>query len=226
MSATVVIPEEFIPMGPMWQKLPLELVWEILLFTWMLDKPYCTPGRVFDKTRFDIINRLGRFTKIRSLGKTFSVQCMQLLYLNNDFVFKAFHVVNNRAEFGLSLTAPLPPLHYRGLLRRMQIHLVLEDYYCDPLPGDRFTRLALRTADNLLKYSPGARLLQNLTSASKGFSNLELLDLHIHTDFRFNNEGESFDLVKAAAFTVRAREVMIGCWMAGVAELIRVELTE
>ncbi|OAK99270.1 hypothetical protein IQ06DRAFT_294664 [Phaeosphaeriaceae sp. SRC1lsM3a] len=228
MSTTVDIPEEFVPMGLMWQKLPLELVWEILLYTWMLEKPYCTPGRVFDKTRFDIINRLTRFTKIRSLGKTFSVQCMQLIYLNNDFVFKASHIINSRSELWLSLPPPLPPLQYRGYLRRVQIHLVLEDFYSILQPGNssKLNCIPFRTPDELLKYSPGAKLLQDLTSAGKGFPNLELLDLHIHVELRFNAKGESFALIKAAAFTVRARDVMVSSYEQGVAELIKVELRE
>lgn len=224
MSATVVIPEEFIPMGPMWQKLPLELVFEILLYTWMLDKPYCIPGRIYDKQRFDIINRLSRFVKIRSINKAFAVQCMQLLYLNNKFIFKAFYVVNGHAELGLSLPPPLPPVHYRNFLRRMEIHLVLEDHYFTK-PGD-YKRRPFESPGELLKFSPGAKLLKNLTSTDEGFPKLKLLDLHIHVNLFYNEKGSSFDLIEGAGFTVRAREVIIGCYMAGVTELIKVELTE
>lgn len=225
MSATAIIPEEYVLMGPMWQKLPNELVWEICLYALMLGKPYCTPGRIYDKKRFDIINRLARLNKIRSIGgRSFAVQCMQLIYLNNDFIFKAFHVINHQAEHGLSLPPPLPPVHYRHYLRRMQIHLVLEDHYFTP-PGD-FKRRRFESPEQLLSLSPGAKLLKNLTSANKGFPKLELLDLHLEVEFFFNDEGGSFDLIKGAGFTVRARDVMISCWEGGVVGLIKVELTD
>jgi hypothetical protein len=63
------------------------------------------------------------------------------------------------------------------------------------------------SAQQLLKYSGGARLLQGLTNTTTGFGCLEVLDLHITAVFHFANHQATVDVYRAVGFSVVAGAV-------------------
>lgn len=228
-----IIAESFPATGPMYQRLPNELIWEIIKHLLLLP-PVSRPGVIVDKKRFDILNALPLLLRIRSVNKMFAIMAMQAFYLANDFTFKAISYVNNMTPWCTSLAPALPPARLRSYLRRVQVHIVLEDFFTITAPGGDMpaSRYQVLSVDMFFAVSRGARLLRDLTSALGGFANLDFLDLHIYTDFRFEKHA-ALKLVRQAAFVVRARcvEVVVeapaeGEWCPEVAELVAVEGVE
>jgi hypothetical protein len=219
------ISKEVQPLGPMWIRLPLEIVLEIVIYTMMAQRIY-NNGKVIDKDRYDFINNFRPFKEYRRLTwpwprSTF----MKAFYSGNDFVFKV-----NCPFTRLSVPPALPPVVCRRFLRRIQIHIGLKDHYDIIMPGDYRATKIIRSVADLFKYSSGARILRDLTSTS-GFGNLEVLDLHILSHFAHGHEA-ALALVEKAGFVVRARNVSIteGFWdilgRPGAAKRIGVELVE
>jgi hypothetical protein len=240
MSDSNIIPNEVQPLGPMWQRLPIEVTMDILGHAIMLVPVYNKPGRVVDKKWFGILTGLGMFIKSRQYCKPFPMAMMKAFYQGNDFVFEREPTTHHSTPWLTSAAPALPPQVCRGFLRRIQITLRLEDFYNVPqstMPGDYkpMRRCAIRSVEELFKYSPGARCLRTLTDESDGFCNLDSLDLIIITDFRMGDEA-ALELIEEAAFAVRARKVTITVpchpghgtsarfgWLPEVADLIAVE---
>jgi hypothetical protein len=211
-----VIPEALMPVGPMYQSLPNELILEIFKYYVLLTAPLHKVGMAIDQWRFDILNRLNCMKNIRSVSKAMSFLAMEAFYSVNVFVLKRVRVLNAAMPHGTSIPPALPPTCFRVFLRHIQVHVALEDFYnvldaADynvPLYLRRLTRRAITTAKELFKYCPGARTLSALTDASTGFCALDQLSLHIQTMLRFDDET-ALAVIKEAAFTVRARKVTI-----------------
>lgn len=234
MSNVNDIPEEVQPLGPMFRRLPVEILLEIFMYT-MMGSPFYKRNSPVDKKRFDIINNFRPFMKSRLAWKPYSMALMRTFYRENEFIFKHFSTPFNRASIWNNSNPPtLPPVVCRASLRRIQVHISLTDHYSIIMPGDyKPTTQAIRTLDDLFMYSSGARLLRSLTNPSTGFANLDSLDLTIYMDFMHDSE-KVLALIKQAGFVVRARKVTITepvreldpTYYPGVAKLIAVELVE
>jgi hypothetical protein len=234
-----IISESVSATGPTYQRLPNELIFE-LLKNLLLLPPISRPGVIIDKKRFDILNALNSFLNIRRVNKMFNAMAMQAFYLANDFTFKATEIFNHSSPWKTSLTPALPPAHFRHYLRRIQIHITLEDYCTLTDPGNDLasTRHQITSVEDFFAVSPGARMLRDLTCGPTGFGNLDFLDLHIYTDFCFDKQM-ALALVKEAAFAVCARcvEVVVEApagdgmvvstpWCPELAELVAVKCWE
>jgi hypothetical protein len=205
-----MIPESVPAIGPMYQRLPNELIFEVIKDLLLLLPPVSRPGVIIDKKRFDILNALNCFLNIRRVNKTFDAMAMQAFYLANDFTFKATEVFNHKSPWKTSLAPALPPAHFRNYLRRIQIHITLEDYCTITNSGkdNASMRCQITSVEDFFAVSLGARMLRDLTCGLTGFSNLDFLDLHIYTDFCYDKQM-ALGLVKEAAFVVCARCVQV-----------------
>jgi hypothetical protein len=223
------IPKEVQSMGPMWRGLPSEILLDIIIYS-MMDSAFYNNSKAIDRNRFDIINNFRPFKNYRLAWKPWSRSTfMKALYSGNDFVFK--HEQNQLSRFNNSVPPALPPTVCRGFLRRIQMHVALCDHYDIIIPGDyKATTQVIRSPRELFMYSSSACVLRDLTGTS-GFANLEILVLHIYSDF-IHGHRDALAVIEKACFVVRARHVSITeeSWGAfhcpGVAELITVELVE
>ncbi|KAF2030680.1 hypothetical protein EK21DRAFT_111770 [Setomelanomma holmii] len=218
MSSNNNIPQAIMPTAPMFQTLPTELLLEIFKHYIMMT-PLKKPGTVVDQKRFAIINRTGYMSRICCLSGAMTFLSMEAYYSLNEFCFKAVDVVNFLTPYMTSLPPPLPPLRFRKFLRRIQVHIALEDFYnitdsaeySLPAHQRRSTRHAVTTTKELFDYCPGARTLATLTDMSTGFYTLQQLELHIHTWF-LHDEQTALAIVKEAGFALRARKVTVLAW--------------
>jgi hypothetical protein len=242
MSDNVIIPEYVAPLGPMFNRLPVEVTLKIIEQL-VLVGPYYK-AEVMDKRRFGILNGFASFVKIRNINKTFCAWIMEVFYHNNDFVFKHPKDIVNRDSWCRTALGPcLPPTSLRGFLRRIAIHTCLDDEFRilalhdanNPLGSRTVMRGSINSVQDLFIYSPGARVLRDLTHASRGFGNLDVLHLFLYTNFMAGHDQKTLNIIRQAGFRVRARDSVTievlrvretGPFCPQVADLIEIELGE
>jgi hypothetical protein len=208
MSDFNIIPNEVQPMGPMWQRLPMDITMEIMAYTIMVMPVYNKPGRIMNKKWFDILTGLGVFKKFRLWCLPQPMVMMKPFYQGHTFVFDNGNDLGWAADE--SVAPFLPPHAFRHLLRRIQVSITLHDFLYIVQPGsDRCMLHPFGSVDELMQHCPGARSLRNLTNTTTGFSNLDVLDLEIIPDFRSGNHMATLAIMTAAAFAVSARNVTI-----------------
>jgi len=194
-------------MGPMWQRLPMDITIEIMVFTLMAMPVNNKPGRVINKKWFDILTGLGAFKKFRLWCLPQPTVIMKPFYQGHDFVFD--HGTDILWD-GPPVAPILPPHAVRHLLRRIRVTIILHDYVLIAQPGsNNYMCQDLSSVNALMQHCPGARSLRNLTNSTTGFSNLDVLDLEIVPNFRSGNDTAILALMTAAAFAVSARKVNI-----------------
>ncbi|KAF1919192.1 hypothetical protein BDU57DRAFT_133058 [Ampelomyces quisqualis] len=212
MSDMVLIPEYVAPVGPMFQRLPVEITLKIIEQLVLVGPRY--KPQAIDQKRFGILNAFGSFIKMRSINKTFCQWIMEVFYHNNDFLFKHITVCNWKSWCETALGPCLPPTWVRGFLRRITVHICLEDNYRILTPHDAnnpsgpstITPGTIGSVEDLYRYCPGARVLRDLTDASKGFSNLNTLHICLYTNFNAGHDQKTLDIIRQAGFRVRARD--------------------
>lgn len=195
-------------MGPMWQRLPMDITMEIMAYTLMIMPVYNKPGRIMNKKWFDILTGLGAFKKFRLWCLPQPMVIMRPFYQGHDFIFDN----GKDQQWGnMASAAPfLPPHAFRHLVRRIRVTIILHDFVYIAQPGSNtFTFRLFGSVAELIQHCPGARSLRNLTNSTTGFSNLDVLDLEIIPDFRSGNHMATLALMTAATFAVSARKVNI-----------------
>ncbi|KAF2125794.1 hypothetical protein P153DRAFT_298850 [Dothidotthia symphoricarpi CBS 119687] len=203
-------------LGPQFNRLPNELLLEIFKHAVMLPSA-CELGDVIDEKTFKILLNVGPFARLRRVCKTFSALAIQVFYECNKFMFTQKDIADNITKWQTSLPAQVPWSGVRHFLRRMTIHITLEDFFMTlspeqaalPPSARQFTLEPLTNVQQLLEYCPGAVQLHGLTNALTGFSSLHNLDLHISTDVRTNNVGRFLRVLEDAGIKVRARKVLM-----------------
>jgi hypothetical protein len=204
MSNFNVIPKSAVLQGSLWDRLPYDIIFIIIKF-FLIHYPWCRPGIVIDKKRFDIFNHMRLVSQFRFLmSSSGSISVLEHFYDYHDFFF-----TTNTMAFGRQAltTAPLlPPLAARPLLRRINIHIAIENRYLLSVPGGCKYR-AVDNAADLVKFFPAARTLRNLTSARDGFANLDRLQLHL--EMACSDDASALALFEEAQFAVRARVVVV-----------------
>jgi hypothetical protein len=207
MATANIIPRAVTAAGTMFQRLPNEVVLPLLGYLFMVQGP-------MDKNKYDIIKN--DFLNVSLASLNFANMAIEAMYMYNDFVFTQPRVCNNKALWYTSLPPAVPAPIFRHYLRRIEVHIALEDYFFITKPGDydaddekhKLTRTPINSAKQLLKYSDGARFLHDLTKAADGFDRLESLDLHIYADFRYDG-GAGLIAIREASFAVKAKKVTI-----------------
>lgn len=237
MSDKVIIPQYVAPVGPMFERLPIEITVKIIEQL-VLVGPYYLP-RVVDKRRFDVLNAFASFINIRAVNKTFHDWIMEVFYGNNHFVFKHDMCIMNLYSWCKTSLGPcLPPVPLRRLLRNITITICLEDNYRfldlhdenNPMGARTVTGHSVNSVEQLFRCCPSARMLRDLTNASNGFCNLNVLHLIIYTNFC--HQTTTLDIFRQASFSVRARDsvtievfkVSDDKFHSEVADLIEIEL--
>jgi hypothetical protein len=188
------IPEMVQPDGPMFLRLPIELILRIFEI-YMKSSPVLKPNRIVDKKLFDILNIMNYLDRLRRVNKLFYIVAMQVFYSGNQFLFKSIEAPKGRGPLTL---LHFPPMQYRHFLRRIKVRVYL------PL------RNWMSTVEQLMKHCQGARVLRNLTDATTGYPCLVHLDLGILVDYWVSDGPQPvLDVFKEAAFVVRARKVVV-----------------
>jgi hypothetical protein len=182
------IPEMVQPYGPMFSRLPNEILFRILEW-YMLIGPLFIPGRVTFRERFRYLNGMDCLKRVRSLNKSFHDIAMQCFYMFNKFSFTVEHDLN-----GLAHTFT-PPVFVRQHLRRVGLQLFLDVHN------------GMTTVEQLTAGSSAARLLRDFNSDTVGFTNLVDLVLDLHMDIMVARGGNQpvMAVIKKADFVVRAR---------------------
>jgi hypothetical protein len=202
MSKLNVIPEK-VMMGPMWQRLPYDLI-VIIMRLMFLQERWTKPGLVIDKHRFDTLNHFKDGIEFRSFATgTSSISVLKYFYSSNDFAFKMLRYRDSFGQYGTKIPPALPPILARRFLRRIEVHLKFEPCY-HSLAGDYNS---FQSVEELFKYCPAASTLRDLTQANTGFRNLDRLVLRLDVDFK--DARAAMSLFQEAEFTVRARAVAI-----------------
>jgi hypothetical protein len=202
MSDLTIVVEDAQPVWPQYRKLPIELLLQIIKI-YMGEYPLLKPNTVVAIKRFDIVNRMDCFNRIRRVSKLFNALVMEVFYSSHEFLFKA--------HGNFSLVPALPPIQFRHFLRRIQLHITFVDYFYIINPGKgkcNATGCAVTSLDQLMVHCPGARILRSLTDVTTGSPGLVHLGLHIMAEFR-HGEKAALAIIEEAAFTVRARNAFI-----------------
>jgi hypothetical protein len=197
-------PKAAVLQGSLWDRLPYDIIFIIMKF-FLIDYPWCRPDMVIDKKRFDIFNRMRLVSQLRFLmSNSGSISVLEHFYGHHNFFFTTITMASGRQAV---TTAPLlPPLAARPLLRRIQIHIAIENQYLSRVPGG-YKYHAIDNAADLVKFFPAARTLRNLTSACNGFANLDRLQLRL--EMACSDNASALALFEQGQFTVRARVVAV-----------------
>jgi hypothetical protein len=110
------------PSGPMFSRLPNEIIFKILEW-YMLLGPLLIPGRPVVKKRFEIINAFDCLKRIRCLNKFFYTITMQCFYSANTFLFEQKLGPHYMDIYRWKVA--FPPMQYRHFLRRVNLRLYL-----------------------------------------------------------------------------------------------------
>jgi hypothetical protein len=204
MSDFKFIPKAAVLQGSLWDRLPYDVIFIIMKF-FLINYPWCRPGMVIDKKRFDIFNRMRLVSQLRFLmSDSGSISLLEHFYGHHNFFFTTITMAYGRQA---TTAAPLlPPLAARPLLRRIQIHIAIENQQFSRGPGG-YMYHAVDNAADFVKLFPAARTLRNLTNAGEGFSNLDRLAIHL--DMNCTDDASALALFEEAQFAVRARVVVV-----------------
>ena len=206
----VIIPAVVSASGPQFQQFPTEVLLEI--FKYMVTySPGSKAGKVVDNKLFSILNSYGVLHKLRKVSKFFAAFATQVFYETNDFMFAPA-----LERWDPTMPAALPPVLFRGYLRRIHIYIVLTDYFFTPHPEGYIAanwehsgvRNQIATVEELYTHCHGARQLRTLTDNTTGFGSLVELDLHIYANFCCNVET-ALAVTAAARFSVKAGKVQL-----------------
>lgn len=204
--SSAIIPATVPADGPQFQRFPNEVLIQILKHLLVFSASH--DGKT---QRFIVLN--GRFSKMLRVSKGFAGIAREAFYGNNFFKFDRYIVDESRLNQWL---AKIPPVSLRKFLRRIQITVMLSDRYFTVAPGNNNTTTTTPSyisqrivgVNQLLLLCHGAGQLHNLTQAVTGFDRLEVLDILIRENFRYDIDT-SLALYQAAGFLVRAGKVSI-----------------
>jgi hypothetical protein len=206
MSNTNFIPSSVVITGSLWDRLPYDIIF-IILKIFLAQYPWAVKSVVIDQKRFDMFNRMRLVSQLRALVRnTGGIGVLGHFYARHTFVFTT--ITKNcgwNREF-LTTGPLLPPLAARPLLRRIQIHLAIENQYSIGEPG-AYMHCTVHCAAALVKLFPAARTLRTLTEAAAGFANLDRL--HVHLEMACNSTASALRLFEDAQFVLRARVVVV-----------------
>jgi hypothetical protein len=206
MSNTNSIPSSVVMTGSLWDRLPYDIIF-IILKIFLAQYPWAVKSVVIDQKRFDMFNRMRLVSQLRALVRnTGGIGVLGHFYARHTFVFTT--ITKNcgwNREF-LTTGPLLPPLAARPLLRRIQIHLAIENQYSIGEPG-AYMHCTVHCAAALVKLFPAARTLRTLTDAAAGFANLDRL--HVHLEMACNSTASALRLFEDAQFVLRARVVVV-----------------
>ncbi|KAH7082295.1 hypothetical protein FB567DRAFT_103877 [Paraphoma chrysanthemicola] len=209
MAESNIIPE----VVKVYRGLPDELMLEIMKYYVLL----LFKSTVIDEKRFVILNRFKGFNNIRRTSKAVEFLVMEAFYSLNDFVFKDLSI---RGGEIVHFPPALPPTCFRAFLRRVEVHVTLEDKYGAPstitdpdAPAylRRPTMHAITNVTELFEHCPGARTLSCLTDFSTGFCSLHHLNIHVHAKLHHDVQT-GLDMFRQAGFAVQARKVTLSAW--------------
>jgi hypothetical protein len=206
MSNSNIIPATVPGLGPMFQRLPMELLFEIFKVI-LADIRY--QGTFIDKSDFDRIFDMG-IKNIASVSKEFSILVFQDFYKREYLNFLCTGTYRKASRFGTTMPPDMPAPRLRHLLRRIRVEFVLEDTYLARQPGvyNGVKRMPITTGNDLLRFCSGVASLSTLTDALTGFSHLEALDINIIVDVR-GCRKTAVKVFKEAAISVRADWVTV-----------------
>jgi hypothetical protein len=206
MSNTNFIPSSVVLTGSLWDRLPYDIIF-IILKIFLAQYPWSVKSVVIDQKRFDIFNRMRLVSQLRALvSDTGGIGVLEHFYARHTFIFSTI-TKSNGGGCEATTTGPLlPPLAARPLLRRIQIHLAMENQYSIGEPG-AYMHCTVHCAAALVKLFPAARTLRTLTDAAAGFANLDRL--HVHLEMACNSTASALRLFEDAQFVLRARVVVV-----------------
>ncbi|CAE7014654.1 hypothetical protein CFE70_002547 [Pyrenophora teres f. teres 0-1] len=164
-------------------------------------------SKAIDLKYYGLLARIGMLGKLMRVDYHFAVVAVAVFYEVNGFDFWKFHpgyrnetypAIN---EFGCRMPPALPPLWAHEYLRQIRIVVHLSDKWWDDTFGAWCT---ITSADDLIRYCPGARILQLLTTS---MTNLRSLDLQIEELFQREEPLESCAVYRSAGFQMHAKEI-------------------
>ncbi|KAL6704121.1 hypothetical protein ACN47E_008784 [Coniothyrium glycines] len=207
--SSVIIPAMVTATGPKFQTLPNEILLMIFKYVFVIS----------DSLNEHVLRVLvlhGRFPKWLAMSKNISGLVREAFFTNNLFKFTDKHYIYRSESWGSDELPLLPQPQFRHLFRRIQIKIILVDYYWADAPdydkatktGDKHILTPITNVDQLYQYCAGARKLRDLTHATTGFGRLDVLDLTIEPHFDFYDDV-TFATYKAAGLSVRAGQVNI-----------------
>jgi hypothetical protein len=206
MSNTNFIPSSVVLTGSLWDRLPYDIIF-IILKIFLAQYPWSVKSVVIDQKRFDIFNRMRLVSQLRSLvSDTGGIGVLEHFYARHTFIFSTITKSNGRGCEATTTGPLLPPLAARPLIRRIQIHLAIENQYSIGEPG-AYMHCTVHCAAALVKLFPAARTLRTLTDAAAGFANLDRL--HVHLEMACNSTASALRLFEDAQFVIRARVVVV-----------------
>jgi hypothetical protein len=195
------IPEVVNPNGPMFSRLPNEIIFKILEF-YMIAGPLITPNRAIVQKRFDILQFMDYFERLRRLNKFFYIITTQCFYSANTFLFERRIGTEHMDKYYWRLS--FPPMQYRHFVRRVDLQLYL-DLFNWP------------TVELLVQQCWGARLLRDFTTDRVGFTGLIHLNLNLMVEcWVGKGSQEVMATIKKAGFAVRARSAVITADMVSI----------
>jgi len=166
-------------------------------------------SKAIDLKYYSLISRVGMVGKLMRVNHQFAAVAVAVFYEQNGFNFFNYEYYNNPQtystlnDFGTQLPPALPPLWTHKYLRQIRIVVHLSDtWWKNGMGAGRI----ITSSEDLVRYCPGARILQLLTMS---ITNLHKLDLHVEELFEGPDFQASCAVYRSAGFRVHAKEVKL-----------------